>query len=548
MNVLPVITRELRAEARSPFTYWLRVLGAGAVIAAAVFFVLMHGLRVEVGGALFSRLHATLQLAIWILVPLLTADCLSRERREGTLGLLFLTPLKPLGIVIAKSLAHGLRAVTLLLAVLPVVALPLLMGGVSWQQAVISLLLNGSAMCLALAAGLLASASSKSWVRSLILAFLFAIMFAIIFCIMVGWMLGTNLAAGQSLDSNRWLEVGLRIAGEISPDQIPWFINYQYGRGAWAGYPPGSVLLPRILWCAIDSFGFSGLALCFITLLAAWLTKRNWQERPPHPLAVWFKHKLCTPVVMLGLLQRWMKRSLARNPIGWLEQRTWSGRLVIWGWFAVMISVYSLVLTDANFLTRSLNGVHTFMGWVLLMSMAVNASTSFRRERETRVLELLLVSPLNESQIISGRLRGLWGQFLPSMVLLLGGWMYLATALGHLQREISSIVFIAAAFASIPVIGLYFSLICRNFLTALIATVLVGMIGPALVPTCITAIIRIVARLSEMTLTNTDELMLLLRLLQLLLHPLIVQLAVAAWLWRGLHRRLTHRRFATETT
>ena len=184
----------------------------------------------------------------------------------------------------------------------------------------------------------------------------------------------------------------------------------------------------------------------------------------------------------------------------------------------------------------------------LFASMAVNASTSFRRERETRVLELLLVSPLTEGQIILGRLRGLWGQFLPSMALLLAGWMYLATALGHLQREISSIVFIAAAFASIPVIGLYFSLICRNFLTALIATVLVGMIGPALVPTCITAIIRIVARLSEMTLTNADQLMLLLRLLQLLLHPLIVQLTLATWLWWWLHHRLTQRRFATETT
>ena len=36
MNVLPVIQRELRAQARLTFTYWLRVLGAGALIAVAV--------------------------------------------------------------------------------------------------------------------------------------------------------------------------------------------------------------------------------------------------------------------------------------------------------------------------------------------------------------------------------------------------------------------------------------------------------------------------------------------------------------------------------
>ena len=554
MNVLPVITRELRAEARVPFTYWLRVLGAGALIVTAVFFVLMHGFRAADGGQLFAHLHATLQLAIWILVPLLTADCLSRERREGTLGLLFLTPLKALDIVIAKSLAHGLRAVTLLLAVLPVVALPLLMGGVSWKQATSSLLLNGSALCLALAAGLLASAFSKSWVRALILAFGFAGIFACLFCTGLGWLFSVSYQWGLPAMSQFMLpheegcfKPGLQLAVGMNPEYFMSAYYYRNGFSSGSGMSSGAIF-QSVFRAAAVSLPLSSLVFLLVALISAVITRRNWQERPPHPFAVWFKQKLCTPVVMQGLLQRWMKRSLARNPIGWLEQRTWSGRLVIWGWFAVMISVYSLVLTDANFLTRSLNQVHVLMGLILLASMAVNASTSFRRERETRVLELLLVSPLSEGQIIVGRLRGLWGQFLPSMALLLAGWMYLATALGHLQREISSIVFIAAAFVSIPVIGLYFSLICRNFLTALIATVLVGMIGPALVPTCITAIIRIVARLSEMTLTNTDELMLLLRLLQLLLHPLIVQLAVAAWLWRGLHRRLTHRRFATETT
>ena len=61
----------------------------------------------------------------------------------------------------------------------------------------------------------------------------------------------------------------------------------------------------------------------------------------------------------------------------------------------------------------------------------MNSSSSFRRERETRVLELLLVSPINEWQIILGRLRGLWTQFLPSLALLLGGWAYLAYSLSH---------------------------------------------------------------------------------------------------------------------
>jgi len=41
-------------------------------------------------------------------VPMLAADCVSRERREGTLGLLFLTPLDARGIMLAKSMVHHL--------------------------------------------------------------------------------------------------------------------------------------------------------------------------------------------------------------------------------------------------------------------------------------------------------------------------------------------------------------------------------------------------------------------------------------------------------
>jgi hypothetical protein len=32
MTLLPVIARELRAQSRQPMTYWLRVIGVGAII------------------------------------------------------------------------------------------------------------------------------------------------------------------------------------------------------------------------------------------------------------------------------------------------------------------------------------------------------------------------------------------------------------------------------------------------------------------------------------------------------------------------------------
>src|SRR5438445_13028816 len=102
MTLLPVIARELRSSARHSFTYYLRGLGAGALLLASWVFGLQHGFGPTLGGLLFARLHATLFLAIWIFVPLLTVDCLSRERREGPLGLLFVTVLRARAVGIAK--------------------------------------------------------------------------------------------------------------------------------------------------------------------------------------------------------------------------------------------------------------------------------------------------------------------------------------------------------------------------------------------------------------------------------------------------------------
>jgi ABC-type Na+ efflux pump permease subunit len=68
-------------------------------------------------------------LSIWIFVPLLTADTISREQRDGTLGLLFLTPLTPIGIVLGKSLIHAVRATTLFLAVLLILGVAFIASG-----------------------------------------------------------------------------------------------------------------------------------------------------------------------------------------------------------------------------------------------------------------------------------------------------------------------------------------------------------------------------------------------------------------------------------
>ena len=125
-----------------------------------------------------------------------------------------------------------------------------------------------------------------------------------------------------------------------------------------------------------------------------------------------------------------------------------------------------------------LSELQKFMAWLLLGVMAVSAAGSFQRERETGVLELLLVSPLSVGQIIGGRLRGLWGQFFPALIFLLGVWTYLAGLFPDPERDSGMIPFYCSSFLTLPVIGLYCSLRRRNFISAFLFTVFLGLVVP----------------------------------------------------------------------
>ena len=475
MNVLPVIVRELRAQARQPFTFNLRVLGVAAVLATLALLALNRSLLPGEGGRAYVFLHDVLLVAIWILVPLSTADCISRERREGTLGLLFLTPLKALDIVFAKGLAHGLRALTLWLACLPVMVIPFLVGGLTWQISALSCAVNFSSIGLALGASILASSSCRNWNRSLALTIMLAVFLITAFGVVLlitdyvaiaPYVLGMN-------PKRFWYELydapGLILTGAVAVIS---------GAGGFWTEVSNSLSFPGQRAAVIAS-GFvtvlSLLAAYGLMLLAAWNVRRRWQELPRSARAEKMERVFCTPVVGRSFFRWWMRRKLERNPIGWLEQRTWSGRLVTWVWLAVIISVYTAILMEWGIFG---DGVQIFMAWLLVGSIASVAVGSFRRERESGVLELLLVTPLTAGQIINGRLRGMWGQFLPAIVTLLGIWLYLNSVFRLSEEECWTVWFFAGTFLTLPVIGLFFSLRCRNFVGGFLLTAVFGILAP----------------------------------------------------------------------
>src|SRR6266480_6365851 len=162
MTFLPIVERELRVAARRRGTYLLRFLLA--LVALVFWFLLLVSARsssAEKGQILFMAI-GIIALGFSLLAGVfLTADCLSEEKREGTLGLLFLTDLRGYDVVLGKLLARSLNAAYGLTAIFPLLAVTLTMGGVTagefWRMALVCL----NTIFFSLAAGMLASSLSQ---------------------------------------------------------------------------------------------------------------------------------------------------------------------------------------------------------------------------------------------------------------------------------------------------------------------------------------------------------------------------------------------------
>lgn len=161
----PVLHRELLLRARSPATRWIR-LGTG------IFILLLAGMSLggfnplqspsEQGRLFFTTLCWALAALAAFGGPWFASECLNRERREGTLGLLLLTPLRGSDIVQGKLCATSLHLCFALLVAGPALAIALPLGGVTLLQVLLTLVALFNLLFAALACSLCASLHAKS--------------------------------------------------------------------------------------------------------------------------------------------------------------------------------------------------------------------------------------------------------------------------------------------------------------------------------------------------------------------------------------------------
>jgi ABC-type multidrug transport system permease subunit len=397
MTALPIVERELRTASRQAGTYWTRLGAAGlAVLTAASVVLMMHSLRgtmpVAAGTMVFSVLKYLSFGFACLAGVFLTADCLSEEKREGTLGLLFLTDLHGWDVVLGKLLATSLRAAYGLLGILPVLAVAFLLGGVTGGEFWRLVLVLGNTLLLSLALGLLVSSVSRDPQRALTGTMLLSACLVLVLPGLDWWI--------ADFDPVKWAPRFSRLSPTGAFQEI------------------GSAR-PGIFWSCL---GLTHALAWLFFVLASYVAPRSWQDKPARdatagkPRAGWKRWVAPKP------RPEWRQRLLIQNPVCWLAGRhPWGARvlrvlaLAGAGLFAVALGVMPG--------KESAMGLGIAITWPLVLAfeiwLASQASRFFVEATRQGVLELVLVTPVSIEEILRGHWWALRRTFLfPGLILL----------------------------------------------------------------------------------------------------------------------------------
>ncbi len=412
MTVPPIVERELRIASRHPWTYWLRVVVAtGGLLAGCLALAISQGQSWNTNGTASGEPVYYLVSALGLLLAglsgfLFTTDSVSVEKREGTLGLLFLTDLRSHEIVLGKFVAHALAALYCQLALVPILGLSLLMGGIAMvdcvRMAAVLLVVTFTSLSL----GLLASILTREVQRAVGLNTLLSL---------AVWG-GGFMVYGLLLLLHIW-----RIGGDVPDGWNDWLLSLN----PFTAFIASRSVLPGMSQNSgyFLSLGFSGgCGIVALVLATLWLP-RSWQDRGTRSarwgLSAWLQ-RLRFP--RPGMADQFRGRLLDVNPVLWLSARHWIRGWLVWGTLiGVFVSFVGLGWEVSRgddtggpmvaFLVWSALVIHLLLkSW-----MANEAPRQFLEDRATGAMELLLTTSLTDREILEGRWRALRRQFLGPM-------------------------------------------------------------------------------------------------------------------------------------
>lgn len=400
MTFLPIVSRELRVASRRRGTYWVRT---GATVAAIllgtwVFLFMKQAPSQELAMYLFGTLTGSAILYGLLTGSIATADCLSEEKREGTLGLLFLTDLKGYDVVVGKLVANSVNAFYSVMAVLPVFAIPLLLGGLTAAEFGRMALIALNSLFFSLALGIGVSAISRSAQKSMVATLAFVVLITALLpaCVLF---FSSNAKAGR-------LPLAFLLPSVGYTYYLAWDTPYR--------------LQHELFWYSLALI--HGLGWVFLAV-ACLVAPRTWQDRPPGAQTGWWRERW--RLWSFGDAQErksFRERLLSQNAFFWLASRSRLKPILVWGFLGVVAAGWAWGLArngrewlnEATYIPTAL-----LVNSVLKIWFAFEATSRLAEDRKAGTLELLLSTPLQVTDILRGQLLALARQFLGPVLLVL---------------------------------------------------------------------------------------------------------------------------------
>ena len=472
MGVFPVVDRELRVLARRRSLYGSRLASAAMALAVAAFILLIT--RGVLPGQIGQQMFLTLANFTFVYAAFagvwMTSDCIAAERRSDTLGLLFLTRLRGVDVVFGKMTASSLQSAYGVLAVFPVMALPLLMGGVGlgeFWRVLLALLVT---LLLSLSVGVAISARSRNAVR----AGLGSFFVMLLLCVAGPLALVFLRVSGMPLDRGEELTL------MVHSPAFGLSMAYESGYSLWA----------RNFWLSMGiNLLFAGLAL----ILASRWVQQGWRRSTSAVAGT--RGERAGEGRGSGSTSPKGASVGEGNPVCWaLSRNRWKpirvyGVFVILGIYAVCgaLLVGKLFFNEANFLFAGF-----VMQFILKCWVGIEAASRFGSERRSGALELLLCTPMTVSRILQGHWQALLGQFfwpvlgvlcleLALVVAGTNGPMLSSDTRGWAMIYLSGMVFFVLDLVALSWLGLWRGLNARHVSRAIMGTILLVMGLPWLI-------------------------------------------------------------------
>lgn len=407
-RILPVVERELRVASRGKGAYRWRTavaaVGLGLMAAQSLSMTARQVPADAQGTALFRVLVGIAALYAVVASLSVTADSVSREKREGTLGLLFLTDLRGRDVILGKLAACSLNTVYGLLGLLPLLAIPVMMGGVSIHTGLLATGAMVNLLFVSLSVGILVTTLSWDERRATFAAFTTAL----------ALMIGPPLMAGMGVffgggDAGEWL------VSRLSP-LMPLL-------EAITGWRPVDLRWTNLVPSHLVGWVF--------LLTAAWKVEGVWQSRGATQVRRTLDERLFTPGTApeRGRLRT---RLLEVHPLVWLLERHPGKRFYADGLVLAILAIW--VWGYRSY------GVDMFGGpsWFLVVPLAAvvhlifaawmvsECSTRWIEDRRSGALELLLCSALTDREILQGHRLALRRLFLRAVLILAAAEVYVA--------------------------------------------------------------------------------------------------------------------------